>query len=134
MESSLRSSHPLPRGAEARRYPRLKIPAMYSLVRVRPAGTERYVWTGHIYDVSLSGMRFELDESLDPGTEIEVRGMLPGSNNIAFRAAGPVVRFHDEAQEPGPVRMGMSFSRFQSESDQSRLQDYIDDHGLRLAA
>ena len=121
-------------GAEARRFPRLKIPAMYSLVRVRPADTDRYLWTGHIYDVSLNGMRFELDQPLEPGTAIDVRGVLPGETHVAFRATGQVVRFHDEAQEPGPVRMGMRFASFQSDIDQDRLNNYLDDHGLRLAA
>ncbi len=120
--------------AEARRSPRLKIPAMYSLVRVRAAGSERYQWTGHIYDVSLSGMRFELDHPLKPGTEIEVRGVLPGNDYIAFRAAGQIVRFHDDLDEPGPVRMGMRFERFESDTDESRLTHYLDDHGLKLAA
>ena len=43
---------------ESRHAARLKVPAMYTLVRVRPQGQARYCWTGHIYDVSESGMRF----------------------------------------------------------------------------
>ncbi|MEM8737430.1 MAG: PilZ domain-containing protein [Planctomycetota bacterium] len=118
----------------ARRCPRLKIPAMYSLVRVRPAGTDRYLWTGHIYDVSLSGMRFELDQPLDPGTPVEVRGILPGQEHVTFRAAGRVVRLHDDASDLGPARMGMHFDQFLSEVDQARLTGYLDDHGLKIAA
>ncbi len=76
--------------------PRLKLPAMYTLVRVRLAGEEYYRWTGHVYDVSLSGMRFELDEVITPGTEIEVRTMLPGHRHTLFRAFGRVVRIHDD--------------------------------------
>lgn len=120
--------------AEARRQPRLKIPAMYSLVRVRPAGADRYCWTGHIYDVSLSGMRFELDEPLQPGTEIEVRGILPGQDQMCFRAAGQIVRFHDDEPEAGPTRMGMTFTQFHSDVDQDRLTGYLDNHGLKIAA
>ncbi|MEO0513968.1 MAG: PilZ domain-containing protein [Planctomycetota bacterium] len=122
------------RKTEARRQPRLKIAAMYSLVRVRPVGADRYCWTGHIYDVSLSGMRFELDEPLEPGTEIEVRGILPGQDHITFRAAGKIVRFHDDEPEMGPTRMGMVFEHFHSEVDQDRLTDYLGDHGLKIAA
>ncbi|MEM9882746.1 MAG: PilZ domain-containing protein [Planctomycetota bacterium] len=118
----------------ARRQPRLKVPAMYSLVRVRPAGADRYLWTGHIYDVSLTGMRFELDTALEPGTAVEVRGILPGQEHVTFRADGTVVRYHDDADEPGPLRMGMAFTRFHSETDETRLTDYLGDHGLKLAA
>lgn len=128
------SYEPIERQAETRRQPRLKIPAMYSLVRVRPVGADRYCWTGHIYDVSLSGMRFELDEPLQPGTEIEVRGILPGQEHITFRAAGKIVRFHDDEPEMGPTRMGMVFENFHSEVDEDRLTGYLDDHGLKIAA
>lgn len=120
--------------AESRAYPRLKVPAMYSLVRVRPVGEERYLWTGHIYDVSLSGMRFELDHALEPGTAVEVRGILPGQSHVTFRASGTVVRFHDDSDEPGPTRMGMNFNSFHNETDETRLSDYLGDHGLKIAA
>ncbi|MBB6431065.1 PilZ domain-containing protein [Algisphaera agarilytica] len=122
------------RKTEARRQPRLKIPAMYSLVRVRPAGADRYCWTGHIYDVSLSGMRFELDQPLEPGTDIEVRGILPGQEHVTFQATGKIVRFHDEEPELGPTRMGMVFEQFHSEVDQDRLLGYLGNHGLKIAA
>ena len=127
-------SDPTPRFANAREHPRLKVPAMYSVVRVRPAGSERYCWTGHIYDVSLGGMRFELDEPLQPGTAVEVRGILPGQAHVTFRASGTIVRFHDDEPEAGPTRMGMNFASFHSEIDESRLTDYLGDNGLRLAA
>ncbi|MEM7627268.1 MAG: PilZ domain-containing protein [Planctomycetota bacterium] len=120
--------------AESRTFPRLKVPAMYSLVRARPAGGDRYLWTGHIYDVSLSGMRFELDHALEPGTAVEVRGILPGQAHVTFRATGTVVRFHDDNPELGPARMGMNFDSFHSETDQTRLTDYLGDHGLKIAA
>ena len=124
-----------PASPESRAFPRLKVPAMYSLVRVRPAGARRYDWIGHIYDVSLGGMRFELDESLEPGAHIEVRGILPGADHIAFRASGRVVRIHSEEQEPGPIRMGMTFESFQSEVDLARLRNYLDhDHPQAMAA
>lgn len=125
-------SQPL-RVAESRQQPRLKIPAMYSLVRVRMSGEDRYRWTGHIYDVSVTGMRFEIDEPLEPGTTVEVRGMLPGRQHTTFRASGQIVRFHDD-EFTGPTRMGMVFDHFESELDQQRLVGYLDGHGLRLAA
>ena len=119
------------RVAEARIAPRLTLPAAYTLVRVKPAGTDRYRWTGHIYDISLSGMRFELDAPLPPGSEVEVRGMLPGSNHTTFRATGRVVRIHDgHDADGGPSRMAMMFNKFQTSIDQRRLMDYLDSRGL----
>ncbi len=114
---------------DARHKPRLKLPAMYTLLRARPQGHERYCWTGHIYDVSDSGMRFELDQPLKPGTSIEVRAMLPGSRHIIFNATGHVVRLHDDRDEQGPMRMGMAFDHFVRESDHERLTTYLIDSG-----
>ncbi len=119
---------------DARRAPRLKLPAMYTLLRVRPQGKERFVWTGYIYDLSSSGMRFELDHSLEPGTRIDFRAMLPGGDQTTIRASGRVVRRHDDADEPGPVRMGLSFDHFPHAGDRSRLQEYLTSSGLRRPA
>ena len=136
--SPIDASRP-PRVAETRQQPRLRIPAAYSVVRVRPAEdsaaeSDDYVWSGHIYDVSLSGMRFELDDPLDPGTRVDVRGLLPGSAHVQFRATGRVVRYHDEGPEPGPTRMGMVFEHFSTRTDEHRLREYLSDAGVRLAA
>ena len=120
--------------ADSRQFARLRLPAMYTLVRVRPIGDERFSWTGYIYDISEGGMRFELDTPLDPGTSIEVRAMLPGANHMTFEAAGQVVRLHDDDEIPGPARMGMTFDHFALEEDRSRLADYIGGGAPRLAA
>ena len=116
---------PASQSSELRSAARLKLPAMYTLIRVRPVGEDRYRWTGHIYDVSESGMRFELDQPIDAGTRVEVRAMLPGSSHITFNATGRVVRLHDDSDDCGPVRMGMVFERFAHHSDQLRLSDYL---------
>ena len=111
--------------AEARRHPRLKLPAMYTLLRARPVGEDRYRWTGYIYDVSEGGLRIELDEQLDPGTTIEVRGVLPGSRGTSFRATGSVVRLHDAEEDFGPFRMGIALHEFKHEADHERLNGYL---------
>jgi hypothetical protein len=129
------SSQPTPL-PDKRSQPRLKVPAMYTLVRVRAAGSARYNWTGHVYDISMSGMRFELDEQLDTGQQIEVRAMLPGSNHTTFRLVGHVVRLQDDDGEAqlGPARMAMTFDRFCNSSDHRRLDGYLSDTVLRAAA
>ena len=119
--------------SESRQSPRLRLPAMYTLIRVRPVGDDRYRWTGHIYDISETGMRFELDELIEPGTLIEVRAMLPGAKHITFAATGRVVRLHDEWDDMGPTRMGMTFDHFRHESDERKLDEFLSRSGLRAA-
>ena len=99
---------------------------MYTLIRARVLGSNRYNWTGHIYDVSLGGLRFELDMPIEPGTELEIRGMLPGSGHTTFRAIGRVVRVHTDESDLGPSIMGLEFESFQSPMDRHRLAQYID--------
>lgn len=111
---------------DQRQHPRIKVPAMYTLIRARVLGSNRYNWTGHIYDVSLGGVRFELDMPVEPGTQLEIRGMLPGAGHTTFRAIGRVVRVHSDASELGPAIMGLHFESFQSPMDRHRLAQYID--------
>lgn len=111
---------------DQRQHPRIKVPAMYTLIRARVQGSTRYNWTGHIYDVSLGGVRFELDMPIEVGTELEIRGMLPGSGHTTFRAVGRVARVHTEEGDHGPAIMGLQFESFQSPMDRHRLAQYID--------
>ena len=120
-------------GTDYRGATRYKLPAMYTLVRVRPAGTQRYRWTGYVYDISLSGMRFEIDRALAPDMQVEIHAMLPGKEQVTFEATGHVVRMHDDDYAPGPKRMGMTFDSFAFVGDQQRLTTYLNQAG-RLAA
>ena len=114
-----------------RQQPRITLPAMYTLLRLRKTGDKHYNRTGHIYDISMSGMRFELDYSLEPGSQVEVRAMLPGSSQLTFSVRGTVVRIHDDDQPNfGPTRMGLIFDEFGSIADRHRLQTYINYRGM----
>ena len=119
---------------DRRRQRRLKLPPMYTLIRVRPRGTKTYCWTGHIYDISASGLRFELDAAVATGTEIEIRAALPGCHHTTINASGHVVRYHDEPDDPGPIRMGMIFDKFTHKEDLQRLTDYLNENGLLASA
>ncbi len=110
---------------EHRAQPRLKLPPMYTHARVRSRGTKKYAWSGHIYDISLTGLRFELDCPLDPGAEVDVQAALPGSPSAVIQLSGHVVRYHDDPDEPGPMRMGMVFDKFTRPIDRRRLHDYL---------
>lgn len=118
---------------DARRRPRLKLPAMYTLIRVRPVGAPRFEWSGFIYDISATGMRFELDAAVEPGTRLEIRALLPGTQHVTFQATGTVVRIHDDDNLPGPTRMGLVFDEFRSDDDRLRLDDYLVRSGVRAA-
>lgn len=122
------------RVAEQREQPRLSVPPMYTLLRVRPKGCDRYRMIGHIYDVSSTGMRIELDQPLEPGSRIELRAMLPGHVHTAFNATARVVRLHDDDHLPGPARLGVRFERFARPDDRHRLMNYLAESGLRQAA
>lgn len=119
---------------DSRQSPRYPMPAMYTLLRVRPRGDERFCWTGYIYDISNTGMRFELDGAIEAGTEVEVRAMLPGSPHLTFNATGHVVRRHEADDENnGPVRMGLAFDRFTQASDRQKLEDYLGQRQAKAA-
>jgi len=107
---------------------------MYTVVRVRPKGEKRYRWTGFAYDISNTGMRFELDEAVSPGANLEVRVMLPGSPPSTFHATGRVIRLHDDPDDPGPVRMALHFETFRLAADRKHLAGYIAQDHPPLAA
>ena len=95
---------------------------------------KRFCWTGHIYDISAGGMRFELDSPLEPGTSIEVRAMLPGSQQVTINVSGHIIRYHDEPDERGPIRLAMIFDAFTKSTDRARLVDYLNNSGIKQAA
>jgi c-di-GMP-binding flagellar brake protein YcgR len=106
---------------------------MYTLLRIKKKGETRYTQTGYIYDISQTGMRFELDDPIAPGTELEFRALLPGSHTTTFCAKGHLVRMHDDLHEVGPVRMAMQFDRFKSAMDRQKLNEYIGHRSMPMA-
>ena len=80
---------------------------------------------GHAYDVSLTGMRFELDHELPAGTEVTVDLYSPGDDH-PIRMGGVVVRVFAHDDDPGPRRMAVQFTTFASASDRDRLARRID--------
>ncbi len=126
-------SYKLQDRVEARLHPRLRLPAMYTLLRMKRKGEARYNQTGFIYDISQTGMRFELDEPMEIGTELEFRALLPGSNTTTFCAKGTLVRRHDDFEEVGPVRMALHFEKFNSSIDRAKLAEYIESRKPRIS-
>ena len=110
-------------GSDHRRYPRKAIRPGYASLSVT-TGEETY--DGHIYDISMGGIRFELDDAMDAGTPVEVHMQLPvGDVNASpIHAKGKVVRFHDP-DEVGPIRMGLAFTKLPSASDRRALAGFL---------
>jgi hypothetical protein len=79
---------------------------------------------GHAYDISVSGVRFELDAALPSGLPIEMEIHLPGLVD-PIRASARVVRVFDEDDDPGPRRMGAVFTAFASPADARRLAVHL---------
>jgi hypothetical protein len=108
---------------DSRSAPRASIPAMYTLLRAKRPGQERYPWSGHLYDISMTGIRFELDEALKTGDQLQIRAMLPGTEHITIRVEGRVARMHENG--PGPIRMGLLIERFLGPHDRRKLTGYL---------
>jgi hypothetical protein len=113
---------------DRRRHPRFSVDPMYSAVSVVRRGQRE---EGHVYDVSLSGMRFELDRPARRGSTLDVEVSLPGCEE-AIRAKARVVRVFDEIDDPGPRRMAVEFETF-SVGSRAILERYLGQKWLRPA-
>lgn len=112
---------------------RFRLPPMYTRVVVVPCGgsvepkdVTGAPHEGHAYDISLGGVRYELDEPLPTGTRVQVELLLPGATE-PIRGSGQVVRVYDLEDDPGPRRQALRLDRFQSETDRLSLARLISD-------
>ena len=88
---------------------------------------------GHVYDISVSGVRIELDEPLPPGAHVSLHLQLPGAP-AAVEASADVVWCHDDQDDPGPRRMALRFVEFSDRGHHKRLVDFLTrEHGRRAA-
>ena len=105
---------------------RYRLPSMYTEIGVRELQDDEFRFTGHAYDISLGGMRFELDEAIEPGTSIAVRIQLPGpttdrERRAIFAMANVVWIEEDDVESGGPIRMACVFRNFCHPGDEQRL-------------
>lgn len=126
---------------DRRRHPRYLLPSMYTKVEVRPLASEEYQWSGHAYDISLGGLRFELDHPIEPGTRVAIRVELPGAERLRLLERRPVYAFanvvwleEEDLDHPGPVRMACVFERFVMPGDRERLLGRLASGRYSLAA
>lgn len=119
---------------DKRQFERFTLAPMYSYVTARRVGGEEVKELhGHAYDVSEAGVRFELDEAIDPGETITLDLTLPGTQS-SVGATGNVVWVNDETDDPGPRRLAIQFTEFKSDKDRFRLLNYLGSAQVRRAA
>ncbi len=127
-------------GINRRRFERFSLPAAYTEVKVAGAGGE---WlSGHAYDVSEAGIRFELDEELPAGTSIRLRLSLPtgdarienASELICEIEAQANVVWQDRDDVDGPVFLAAAFTGFANAGDRERLVRRVLEGRFRRAA
>lgn len=128
-------------GMERRTHDRFAVLPMYTAVRARRLDSEKFEFEGHAYDISVGGVRFELDEGIDPGTAIALEIELPASAWRSGRDTGPGrsvfvignVVWADDS-EPGPVKMALAITRFARAGDRERLARVLTSGAYRKAA
>src|SRR5688572_9447793 len=75
-----------------RQHPRWVMPPGWASLGVRRHGSREFLLHGPVRDISWCGMRFELDQPLDAGEEVEVDVELAGGHTHVLQAKGRVVR------------------------------------------
>lgn len=128
-------------GADRRRHTRYAVPSFYTGVSVRRTDEEGFALDGHAYDISVGGMRFELDDAVEPGTRIVCRIELPcGATEDAVEpwcvhVSATVVWVEPDDLETGAsVRMACVFHEFAHADDERRLESLLNRGRYRLAA
>lgn len=114
-----------------RQHPRFAVTPSYTSARVRLLSEEHFTRSGHVYDISEGGVRFEMDIPVEPGTSVAMEITLPepsGSMTIdgpgrAVFVLGNVVWC--DTDEPGPAQMALVITRFARAGDRDRLMRRI---------
>lgn len=125
---------------DRRRHERFATAPMYTTISARTYDESGFSRHGHAYDISEGGVRFELDQPIEPGTSVDVQIRLPTASidrsrethNRPIYAMGTVVWC--ETGEPGPAKLAVAFSCFAHDSDRERLLDPLRTHGLGRVA
>ena len=97
---------------------------MYTAVTARRGQAAVSRLQGHVYDISASGVRIELDEALQPGECVVLDLDLPGSRT-SVNASASVVWVNDPHDDPGPRRMALRFTSFSDRANRDRLIEYL---------
>lgn len=101
------------------------MPHQYTPVTVHRSGTMAMGGLqGHVYDVSESGIRLELDEPLEVASQVVFQVQLPlGHGPVTGTAT--VVWVNDEHDDPGPRRCALHIRDYLTPADHARLLAYL---------
>lgn len=124
---------PHTRTLNRREHERFRLQPMYTSVAAAPADAPNDVRGGHAYDISETGVRIELDEAAPVGQCMHISLDLPGID-LGVGSAARVVWVNDAQDDPGPRRMALQFTSFDSEADHHRLVRYLGQGLQRVAA
>lgn len=119
---------------DKRQWERFQLEPMYTSVTVRHgAGLKLCETEGHAYDISASGIRFELDDALPAGTPVAIEVKLPAIDE-SISVSGTIVWQHDADDDPAARRMAVRFERFAGPDDRTRLYRYLGTWPRRVSA
>lgn len=119
---------------DRREHPRFMLPPMHAPVTIQriELGSLRPL-EGHAYNVSERGLRFEIDEVLEPNEYVAFRLTLP-QESCLVSGRGRVVWVADDLDDPGPRRAGLLIETFEDPRDAARLTRMFGSGALQRAA
>ncbi|RNC81040.1 MAG: PilZ domain-containing protein [Phycisphaera sp.] len=113
-----------------RKHDRFTLSPMYSRVTMRMLDQDEFHFEGHAYDISESGLKFEMDRPVEVGSNVMLRIDLPldihglpptGSKNRYIEVLARIAWLDEEDIEVGPAKMAAEFLRFVHFGDKERL-------------
>lgn len=120
---------------------RFAVQPAYTPCRIRGSSENEFTQIGHVHNVSESGVRFESDMPIDPGTQIAIEIDLPDRPDASWRTEGPgraVFVIGEivwcDVDEPGPAVMAVATTRYCREGDRARLMRRLTTGGFSRAS
>lgn len=114
-----------------RQHPRFAVTPCYTQTRVRLLSEAGFTRSGHVYDISEGGIRFEMDIAIEPGTPVAMEITLPDTpGNMTIDGPGRAVFLLGnvvwcDTEEPGPAKMALAITRFARSGDRDRLMNRL---------
>ena len=121
---------------------RFPLKPMYSGIEVKLTGADDTPYEGHAYDISRSGVNFELDQAIEPGTQVYLKltlpewllGLVDGESDLTSVQIRGTVVWQDDDGVPGPVRMAATFQSFGTSAERDLFLRTLKGHRYAVAA
>jgi len=120
---------------DRRQHPRFALQPMFNAVSLSldEQSTASPALSGHVYDVSESGFRVEVDEAIKPGTAVTFALDLNGADETVC-GRGTVAWGYFDPIEPRTRRLALRVDAFVSDEDRARYRNLLRAAPLRKAA